>query len=58
MRYKNKRNGAVLESMAAINGEDWVEIPFTPPAKPKKPIQEPVPEDTPKKKTRRRKVAK
>ena len=60
MRYKNTRNGAILDSKAAINGEDWVEIPFVPPVKKKQPVQEsePAPEDTPKKKTRRRKVAK
>ena len=60
MRYKNKRNGAVLDSMAAINGEDWVEIPFVPPVKKKQPVpeSESALKETPKKKTRRRKVAK
>ena len=58
MKYKNTRTGAVLDSVSAISGEDWVEIPITPPIKKKRIISEPTPEETPKKKTRRKRVVK
>lgn len=62
MKYRNKRTGAVIDTLVNIRGEDWEEIPIAPPVRHKKPEPITVPETGPvadkPKKTRRRRAAK